>query len=147
MTVDWSQPWATLYHYRWVPPNPNMNNPKFPVNSKSYGNHMLISSVLICLLHLKFAWIGGFLLGFFKLSVRYIPVLHHLSFPLSFALTLPSLYHSFLMQWQTETWTGRAKLDTKCRRENPYDKAHPWTCRAMSSDISDNSRKELSVPQ
>ncbi len=41
------------FKYRWIRFNPNMDNPSFRVNSKSYGSH--ISHVLICPLDLKFA--------------------------------------------------------------------------------------------
>ncbi len=50
-----------------------MDSLNFP--SKSYGNHIEISDVLICLLCLKFTLIQGFLLFFF---FRKVPVLNAL---------------------------------------------------------------------
>ncbi len=45
--------WLLLLGYRYLPLYQNMDNLKFPGNSKTYGNHTPVTHVLICLLNLK----------------------------------------------------------------------------------------------
>ncbi len=57
---------------RWVPLNPNMENPNSPFNSN--GNHIQISDVLICPRNANFASFKGFSAVkyyFFELRGRY----------------------------------------------------------------------------